>query len=424
MFFLAPSIEANRLFDAALAAHSKLSRFRVHIVFDGQVGGARQQSTYDLEVDPANVLVRVQRPRRSGEDKSDRTYFFSGGKMVAYDVFANERLARDLPAGESRLDQMLFVFGTLPDLVQGLLKPSEMKAFLDQTRKVPGWSLTHKHGMDLLIRPQPGVKKLDVLGFDPASHLLRRVDVGVTESGVRWTFDYSPPRKIAFRPKPSARLVTSFTVAPEPPTYATEEAEHVTKTMLNAEARLTAGAIGIDSSEGHTRISLAGKRVREDGPHLSYAFDGKVLTVLDRDKGHFYRGTAIRSTIPDLIVQLGLGVDPILRQILQHRIPFREAIRSNMKVSLQGRMTMPDGPCDILSLDGGRTKVTMFVRRRDHYVAGMMTQISDNSGRIIATSNRRFRYQNVGIASPADNFTLSPKPGQEVLPLPELKISQ
>lgn len=422
MFFLAPSIEANRLFDAASAAHSKLSRFRVHVVFDGQVGGARQQSTYDLDVDSKSVLIRVQQPRRTGEDKSDRTYFFSGGKMVAYDAFANERLARNLPAGVSRLDQMLFVFGTLPDLVRGLLKPSEMKAFFDQTRKVPGWSLTHKHGMDLLIRPQPGVKKLDVLGFDSSSHLLRRVDVGVTQSGVRWTFDYSSPRAISFRPKASARFVTAFTVAPEPPKYMTTEAEHVTKTMLDAEARLTAGTIVIDSSEGHTRIGLGGKRVREDGAHLSYAFDGKVLTILDRDKGRFYRGTAIRSTIPDLIVQLGLGVDPILRQILQHHIPFREAIRPNMKVSLQGRMTMPDGPCDILSLDGGRTRVTMFVRRRDHYVAGIMTQILDNSGHTIATSNRRFRYENVGIAPPADHFTLSPKPGQEVLPLPELSI--
>jgi len=424
MFFFAPISDANRLFDAASAAHAKLSKFRVHVVLDAKVvNSPPQQSTYDLEIDSKSILVRVQQPRHAGEDRSDRTYLFSGGKLLAYDSLANERLSRDLPTEGSRLDKVLFVFGTLPDLIRGLFNPPEMKAFLDQTRAVKGWSVSHKHGMDLLVRMQPGGKKMDVLGFDPNSHLLRRVDVGTNETGVRWTFDYSAPRALSLRPPASARRVTAFTVAPEPPHYVTKEAERITKAMLDAESRLTVGVIAIDGSAGKTRIWLDGKKVREDGPHVTYAFDGQTLAILNRDRHVFYRGSAIRSTIPDLVAQVGASADPILRQILQHRIPFREAIRPNMKVSVAGQMTLPEGVCDTLSLDGGRTRVTMFVRRRDHLVAGMMTVISDNNGRPIATSNRRFTYGGIGVKPSAKSFVLPSKPGQEVLPLPEVKLN-
>lgn len=422
MFFFAPADPAYALLDAATASHARLTRFRVHVELDAKADTNRQRVTYDLAADGGRILVRIREPRKPGEDKSDRTYFFANNRLVGFDAYANERIARDLPPVGSQLQRIQFVLGSMPDLLNHLLEPSGMKEFLDGM-KHPGWRRQRKNGVDLLIRSQGLNTKPAVLGFDPKTHLLRRVDIGLTGNEVHWTFDYSAPGPVTFNPPASARPVPSFTVAPEPPKYANATVEKTTRAMLDAHARFTTGSISILDGGQVIKLAFDGRKFREEGRQLSYAYDGKVLSVLNAKFNTFYRGSAARSTIPDLLFKVGAGADSMSRQMLQGRIPFREMIRSNMKVSQGGTVASAQGiPCDILSFDGGRTKITVFVRRTDHLVDSMMTNIVDGSGRTISMSARRFVYTKS--APPAARFLLDPKPGQTAKPLPEIKIEE
>jgi hypothetical protein len=188
--------------------------------------------------------------------------------------------------------------------------------------------------------------------------------------------------------------------------------------MIDANRRFTSGTIDVEGDDGHVRISLSGRKLREDQPRLSYAYDGRVLTVVDRRRDAFYRGAANRSTVTDLIAELRGRVDPISRQILQRRVPYEEILSPRLTVALAGQAQSGGTASDILRLTDARSRVSMFVRRDNHLVESVTSDVLDASGHSMASSTRSFRYSRLGKVS----FTLIPKKGQKVLPLPKLKI--
>jgi hypothetical protein len=262
-----------------------------------------------------------------------------------------------------------------------------------------------------------GVSRI-VLVFDKGRPLIRKLDVLSPENQAHWTFDYSAGAPISYMAPRSARLVSAFTVTPEPPRYASPAAQRTTRAMIDANRRFTSGTIDVEGDDGHVRISLSGRKLREDQPRLSYAYDGRVLTVVDRRRDAFYRGAAIRSTVPDLIAELRGRVDPISRQILQRRVPYEEILSPRLTVALAGQAQSGGTASDILRLTDARSRVSMFVRRDNHLVESVTSDVLDASGHSMASSTRSFRYSRLGKVS----FTLIPKKGQKVLPLPKLKI--
>lgn len=409
---LAPN-PASTLLDSAAAAHASLSHFRVHVELNAVTAQGRVATTFDLAENGQTFLLRIREPRRRGMDRSDRTFLFGPTKVVGYDAVANEQLSEATAKGASRIARLEATLGAASDVVKALLDPATMKAFLGSA-KSGHWKIVPHGSETWLTQTVPGTSNQELISLDRKTHLLRRVDAYGRGSAVHWTLAYSTPGPVAFAPPSGARRVSSFTVAPEPPVFLSKQAEQVTHRLWGAYYRYPSGTIQVEGSNGKTKISINGRRIREDQANVSYAYDGKVLTILDRQHHRFYRGETVRVAIADMLSGIGQSCDNLSRQLTSGRIPYRGAFSVSSRVSVEGQVESVSGPCDILSVNNGSVRTTIFVRRRDGLVDSIMTTING-----AMSSNRRYKYTPLGSVS----FKLSPKPGQAVLPLPKVKIS-
>jgi len=409
-----------KIFDRAIAAHLAMRHFRAHIQLDASINTKPRHTIYDLNTDGKTAVIRIREPKMAGKDKSDRTFYIGLKKMVAYDAYANQRLERDFVDPGNLLQRVTDVIGAPDDMLKDLIDPAAMKEFFGTMKGISGWTTKPSKGQTMATRQERGAKS--VLAFDASGSRLRGVSVKAPNGDVNWKFDYSPGVAVAFAPPRSAELVTSFLVAPEPPHYKNAAAERVVSKMLKAYRALTRGTIDVQSEEGVTRIQMDGRKFRETQVGLTWAYDGKSLAVSIPKRQTLFQGTALRSTVPDLVAELGGRVDPISRQFLQRRVPFQEVLQPQMMVSLAGQMQANGISCEILKLELPNTLISMFVRADNHLVQSVTTQILDAKGRPTASSLRQFNYEGIGKPIPDSVFMLKVGAGQKMGPLPELKL--
>jgi len=411
------------LLDASAAAHARLTRYSVSGSIDARVPGRRQATQFDLAVDGTTVRLRVREPRLPGRGASDRTYFFRRNQLVAYDAMAGERLARPIGGG-TNLQRVASALGEVPDLVALYLEPVAWRRFLNTFRSGPAWRRVGRNGLIELSRSATisGGTASTTLGFDARTRLTRSFRVVTPTSRLNWSIRYGTPGPISFAAPAGARAVRSFTAAAEPPRYESRAAERITKAMLTAYGRLRQGTIVAQTDEGRIRMVMDGRKFREERPGLTYVYDGRNLSVLNRRTGTFSRGAAVRSTVPDLVTQLRGEIDPLSRQILQARVPFRELLGPELSIAVAGAVTVDGVSCDILRMTNARSRISVFVRSRDRLVHSVTTDTLDQQGRTLVSSTRGFRYANLNRPQAAAEFNLRPATGQRVSPLPKLKL--
>lgn len=390
-----------------------MSRFRVHVELNATTPQGKVVSTYDIAENGQTFLLRIREPRRRGMDRSDRTFLFAPTKVVGYDAIANEQLSEATAKGASRVARLEATLGPAGDIIKALLDPPTMKAFLGNA-KSGNWRVSAHGDQTWLTQSVPGLVKQELIALDRKTHLLRRVDAYGRGSEIHWSLSYAAPGTVAFTPPSGARRVSAFTVAPEPPVFLSKQAEQVTHRLWGAYFRYPSGTISVDGSNGRTQIAISGRRIREDQRNVSYAYDGKVLTILDRLHNRFYRGETVRVAIADMLNGIGQSCDNLSRQLTSGRAPYRDAFTATTRVSVEGQVEGSGGPCDILSVNNGNARTTIFVRRRDGLIDSIMTTING-----AMSSNRRYKYASLGKVS----FTIAPKRGQAVLPLPKVKMT-
>ncbi|AIE83610.1 hypothetical protein [Fimbriimonas ginsengisoli] len=423
MFFLgALGAAPTDILKSSLAAHSALGRFRAHVTLTATFEGHVHNTDYVLAVDGKAVLLRVRQPKSLGVDRSDRTFFFGPSRMVAYDAYANERLTRPLSPTAPRVARMLTALGQMDDMMRNLLEPKDLATFYDGLKNVRGWSLRKESRRTVLSRQAKiaGGYARSVLVFDPGIPLLRRMDVSSPGSAVHWTFDYSRGGPVSYSPPRSAKSVDTFTVAPEPPRYANAAAKRTTEAMMRAYRTLSRGIVEVEGDDGRVRVSLSGRKVREDQERLSYAYDGKVLTISDPRTNSFYRGAVGRVAVPEVVAAIRGRVDPLVRQIFQHRVPFSDVVGPLASIAIAGQVQSQGVSCDILRITDPRSRVSIFVRRDNHLAASVSTDVLDRNRRTLVTTTRNFGYSRLGVSPPASLFVLSPARGQRLKPLPKL----
>lgn len=417
---VAPASATGTL-DASARAHAALRRFHVTASVEAVNAGKRSLVNYEMIVDGDTYRIRIQETNAQGRDRSDRTFFFTKTQVVAYDALANERLTRPVPPGAQRLGRLIFLVGPVDDLVRFLLDGSQMADFYGNFRVLGNWKVsTGANGTSLkrTVRITNQTTNSTALTFAPKTNLLTSLDIRAAKASTRWKIRYLAPGTPRLNVPRSAKTVTTFTVAPEPPKFTTTEAKSLAERTLRAYRGLSRGVITVREDVGLTTITLDRNRVREENPSVVYAFDGKTLTVVDRRRKRIYRGPTERSRIPAIVATLKLRIDPLTRQLLRGRVPLQELMVPDMAVSTGGSTEMNGVMCDILKFDNPRTRVMLCVRRDNHLLDSATTNTVDRSGLPLVTTARRFRYQRLGQSQSATSFTIPNKKGYTTQKLP------
>lgn len=418
---VAPASATGTL-DASARSHAALRRFHAIATVEANDKGKKSYVNYDILADGDNFRIRLQESAVKGRGRSDKTFFFTKTRVTAYDAIANERLTRPVPTNAQRLGRLIFTVGPVDDLVRFLLDGSQMGEFYQNFRTLKNWKVTTgAKGTTLARTVQLGAggTNASVLRFAPKTNLLTYFDLRTATTSARWTIRYATPGKPGISIPRSAKVVEAFTVAPEPPHFRTSEAKALAERTLNAFRNLRRGIVTVRDDAGLTTITLDGNRVREQNPTITYTYDGKNLTILDRRIAVIYRGAADRTRIPAIIAKAKGRVDPLTRQILQNRVPLQELMVPDMVVSTGGSVEMDGIACDILKFDNPRTRVMLCVRRDNRLLDSATTNTVDRNGMPLVTTARRYRYQRLGQPQPARQFTIGNKPGFEVRKLPK-----
>ncbi|MGV3615948.1 MAG: hypothetical protein ACO1SV_11485 [Fimbriimonas sp.] len=417
-----PAPSAAETFAASARAHAALRRFRVAASVEARNAGKRTRVDYDIVADGDIVRLHIEEAAAPGRARSERTFLFGRTEVVAYDATANERITRPLPTEAQRLGRVIFTLGPVDDLVRFLLDGKQMGEFYGNMNKLTDWKLTKGTGGTTLTRDVRvgNGRNTTTLRFAPRTQLLTALSISTPKSSSRWRIQYLTPSKPTLKVPSTATTVSAFTVAPEPPRFATKAAERSVKAMMRAYGNLRRGVVTVREDMNLTTIALDGARVREENPTVTYAFDGTNLSILDRRRKVMYRGKTARGRIPALVSAMKGRTDPLTRQALQGRLPLRELMVPEMRVSTGGAVVMDGVACEILEFEKPGTRVMLCVRKDNHLLDSLTTTTLDPAGRPLLNTARRFRYQRLGQAQPTAQFSIVKKAGYTVRPLPKL----
>jgi hypothetical protein len=416
-----PASTVAETFTASTKAHAALRRFHVVASVEATNAGKRTLVNYDIVADGDIVRLRVEETASLGRARSERTFLFGRTEVIAYDASANERITRPLPTDARRLGRVIFTLGPVDDLVRFLLDGSQIADFYGNLRKLTNWKIASGASGTTLTRDvRVGTgRNATTMKFAPRTRLLTALSIVTPSTSTRWKIRYLPPRKPTLNVPKTARAVSAFTVAPEPPKFATKAAERSVKAMMRAYANLRRGVVTVRDDVGLTTIALDGPRVREDNPTVTYAYDGAKLVILDRRHKVMYQGPTARGRIPAFVSAAKGRVDPLTRQALQGRLPLRELMVPEMRVSTGGSVVMDGVPCEILKFEKPGTRVMLCVRKDIRLLDSLTTTTLDPSGRPLLNTARRFRYQRLGQAPARAQFSIPRKAGFAVRPLPK-----
>ncbi len=409
------------LFEASVRAHRQTSTFSVHIESDSSIPGKKERTQFDFSMKGSNSLLRMREAATGGFDKSDRTILVQKDRVTGYDAIANESLRRTGKFNGSVTERLSGILGQLPDCLTLILDPNVMALFFNKFAGFKDWDLTRNGSVITLLRRSKGTETM--FRFIGAHPLVSEVSIKLKDSRLHWTYTYKPTGALALKIPVDANNVYSFTLRAAPPKFASKAAEQVIQKMTRAYAGLKNGQIEVSGREGQSTLLLGGKKLREDRPGFVWTYDGSVLSILNRRTHKFYKGKTIRVTLSEYVVAAGAEVDPIIRRIIAHRVPFGDLFPTSAKVKISGTVNLGSGPSDIVQVTGTSPRSSIFVRKDTHLLESIESETIDERGKVQSKGMRQFKYLHLGIPPAAAKFQINPS-GYRALPLPKLKLNQ
>jgi len=293
-----------------------------------------------------------------------------------------------------------------------------MENFLSGFRGFRDWHVTREGNVVSLGRSAKGTAT--IFRFAGAKPLLHEVWIKLKDSELHWSYSFGSGASVSSRIPTDARTVSAFTVRGAPPKFATPEAEKIVQKMIKAYGALQNGMIAVESDEGNSKLILSGRRLRQDGAHFTWAYDGSVLSMRNGRSGAFYRGKAIRVILSEYVAKAGGDVDPIIRSVLAHRVPYFELFPTGASVRVVGEAGGGEHRSHIVEVATPVLKVSLFVREDNHLLDSTDSETVDRPGRVQTRHEHHFTYTHLGSTTPLSEFHLSPGI-VKTLPLPSIK---
>jgi hypothetical protein len=403
---------ASMLFERVVGAEKAAASQHV-IIQSTATGGAGTTASYDLSFTrPTKLLLRVK------QGGSDRSYYVSGPQMLAYDRVENEYLTRRVQPGRTLLQRLAQALGDVDVPISLLLDPASCQNFFAALRPLPGWRVSQSAGGALLSRVAMARGSTSTVEISISrSYLPRSMRFSTGGRTLSWTFTYSPkPSNIALIVPAGARKVAAFFIHPTRPVFDTPAAAHVADKAIAAFHKARSLGIQVSGEEPGT-IFWAGSSARQDQQRISWAYDGAVLTILDKVARRSYRGATSIAHIADYLAPLGARPDPLLRLLIARRNPLEVLFVRGMKGHLVGRIQIAGVPEDVLELAAAGIRIQVQIRTQDGLTAGFLTENLNAAGSVVTRSQRSFRYTSINHAFPRQVFTPNWQSGSAYLPI-------
>lgn len=387
--------DVRSLMDAAVKANRGLKSGSFSIQVKQRLRGSDSDTHFDLDfIRPNKVRIRIKEGAVSGRVASNRTFALDGTSFVGYDPLADEYLRRKGGGKGSLGLQMANLMGGVDDAVKYALEPDDLALFLNNFSALKDWKIT-KQGPDTVCRRFVTDKgNVSDIGFrfDGRRGLLKSIHLSTKTMHLDISYAFmGPATSVAVAIPRSAHEVDAFYIRTGPPQYVSGKARDIGEGSVKAYQHIRSVAFRI--TEGTETISawMSGKKLREVEPGFEWSYDGKSLTILDRNKKIGYRGVPTLA-INNYVAKLGHRVDPTLKAIVDRKNPMAALLGPQMKVRLAGSVRIGNVMCDVLELTVPGQRISCQIRRSDHLLAAVINDNLDTKGHVMMSSERRFEY--------------------------------
>jgi hypothetical protein len=401
------SASSDAVFDAAISAHRAAVKGDVSITVDSKLG--KRSISYRFRF----VYARPGTFRMDAVEfkpvPSDRTFFVSGDRIVAYDRDTNEMIRSKLGGVGPLLQRAGGAMGRIEEPVQIVFDGDIAAGLFKRLRATKGWSRSVDHGLvTLRIHSR---KDSAELGFDPRTHLLRRFAASKSTKSTLWTLTYgATPSRVAFTPPPYAKLVGVLSHKVAPPKYVDAGVKQVVAASVAAHDRLRSAEFEVESAEAGGHVWLSEGKVSVTAVGIAWGFDGHTLWAV-KGGGKAWIGACSAQDVAACLAAIDLPIDAFVMQIFQRRNPMRVMLVPGAKVETIGSVKLGDEMCDIVGVTFSGVRISACVRRSDHLLTQITSEQVDGSGHKIAETDRTIHYLSVGAPIPGARFSAQIPPG-------------
>lgn len=314
---------------------------------------------------------------------------------------------------ETPADSVAHDLGGMDGWVLAMLAANPLAGLREQAKSMNERRYSFAAGRQVVrLKGATGVVHLE---FHPRSGRVLLVRTAQGGATVERRFSY-PQRRPALTPSPApgSRRVAEIDPLTLPPTYADASARQATQAMFARHDRREPSTLTIATPEGEVRAWLASGAVRQRDPWVDFSYAKGRLTLVRLKDGAAWQGDAGGSEVLEAVAAAGSRVDPMLRLLLRGENPYRLLLGRRSKVRVAGSLGSGAQEALILEGDSPSLKVTLYVRKSDSRVIGLVSEPKTKEGETVPAGVRRFEY---GPAPSSGDLSLSPA---KVRPLAEL----
>jgi hypothetical protein len=422
LFPVIQTVQVGKYIDEMLAAERAHPFQHVVVEASSSISGKEVRSRVDLSMDRSSgkFLFSFRGVQANGVP-FDRVFYVAGGHMTVYDASRNEYVVRKLDKALPIGAELIKKAGIDPGVLIAI-DPSTADSLLFKSfRSLNGWQQTRvEHDIELFRNDKGNDRTThNELRLNETTHFPTGVAYLQNGHGVSSQLTYSKaPSWVSFIPPAGSRKVDSFTPVVSRPKFApgAQKVAGQCKSSYDALRSVEVSVQGGDSSS----FSWQKGSAFQVSPLLTWAYDGEILTIVDKVGRGFYHGQVSRGSIPGYLGLFKKREEPILLQLMAGENPLEMLYASNQAVRYLGDVSTNKGGIKILGLYSTDVRTQVTIDSGSHLITGLETENLDQTGHVVSKSSRQFKINEVNRPIGRSQFQLKPPAGYKVIELPKI----
>ncbi|MEQ1823676.1 MAG: hypothetical protein ABL949_14300 [Fimbriimonadaceae bacterium] len=381
---LATQANAFAVFDSCAKTHASLKAASAVITVKGKAS-----SRYEVAfIQPDRARIRLSSVAAGGTAASERVFTLVGSKVYGLDLKTNEWLERSAGTTGNIAYRLSSVVGQLDDPANILLIPSRAKDYLGLFKTMPGWVVS-RNSSDITV--STSLKNIGDYSFKFRADDKRLLSADIHTRGQTrtvWTYNYrTTPTSIAFTPPARARKVAMFQDRAAPPAFESKAAQAIYQASVGAYRKLP--NLNYTVTDGITTFDVNFTRNSAIQKNRLYSFSYSNGSLAFGSK-------SIKCNAADIELHLErakIGVEPVLKALINHKNPVERLLTQGMKVRVIGNLKIGQVMNDLIEGKSKEYRVMLAIRRDTHLISSATSENYDGKGNRVARVERRFTYR-------------------------------
>lgn len=390
---LAPAPTFGQLADRCVKVHKAANQGAFVVSFSSTGTDNNRSGVYEVAYRrPDRLRFRAKMVPTAKVGPVDQSFMLLGGALYGVDHNTASMLQRKAVAKGTLTERFQSAL-TLDEPIRVAADAVGLELFLGPMRELTGWKVTERGDRQEAVALTP-TGKFEIV-FSKSSGRLSSVAIRSGAAGLRWVYSGWKANPGAFAVPTGLRKVTEFYEPPPLPTAADNPTRDLLSATFGAYGRLRHVAYRVVDGNDATNVWLSDGAARQLTSRGEWTYRAGSLRLAPNGSG----AQTIKAKLADAetrATQLGMPPEPMLKRFLRGQNPLHAMWKPDLKARIAGQVNVGTMRGTVLELSAQGICITAIIDRSTNLIQSLTTESLDRSGKVVASSNRRFTYRSVG----------------------------